>query len=69
MKTHLSFCAVLLAVFPPFAFPQQQSHMRRATEQSGGFMQGGMHHQIAAGVVLDQKLTPPPTPLRFASAR
>lgn len=56
MKTHFLFCAALLAVFPSFASAQQQSHMRRATEQSGGFMQGGMHHLIAAGVVLDQKL-------------
>jgi hypothetical protein len=56
MKTQPLFCAVLLAAVPPTAFPQQQSHMRRATEQSGGFMQGGMHHQIATGVVLGQKI-------------
>jgi hypothetical protein len=56
MKTQFLLCATLLAVFPSFASAQQQSHMRRTTEQSGGFMQGGMHHLIAAGVVLDQNL-------------
>ena len=49
--------AILLAAFPVTASPQQQSHMRRATEQSGGFMQGGMHHQIATGVVLGQTIS------------
>jgi len=36
--------------------PKPQSHMRRAVEQQGGFMQGGMHHAVAIGVVLDQKV-------------
>jgi hypothetical protein len=36
--------------------PAQRSHMHRANEQSGGFMQGGMHHAMATGVVLDQKI-------------
>jgi hypothetical protein len=40
----------------PAAAPPQRSHMHRANEQSGGFMQGGMHHAMATGVVLDQKI-------------
>ena len=32
------------------------NHMHHATEQNGGFMQGGMHHLVAKGVLLDQKL-------------
>ena len=30
--------------------------MRRAVEQHDGFMQGGMRHAVATGVVLDQKV-------------
>ncbi|HWZ99064.1 MAG TPA: hypothetical protein VN025_14995 [Candidatus Dormibacteraeota bacterium] len=41
---------------PPANPPQQRSHMHRATEQNGGFMQGGMHHLVATGITLDQKL-------------
>lgn len=40
----------------PPAGTQERSHMHRAKEQSGGFMQGGMHHAIATGVVLDQRI-------------
>jgi len=58
MKAQLLFSVLLLAAFPPFGSAQQQSHMRRATEQNGGFMQGGMHHQIAANVVLGQTINP-----------
>jgi len=36
--------------------PKPRSHMRRAVEQHDGFMQGGMHHAVAIGVVLDQKV-------------
>jgi len=38
------------------AAPKPQSHMRRAVEQQGGFMQGGMHHAVAPGVILNQKV-------------
>jgi len=55
--------AVLVAYVPlvhaqqtPPAVPQERSHMHRAKEQSGGFMQGGMNHAIATGVLLDQKV-------------
>ena len=40
----------------PAPAPAQRSHMHRANEQSGGFMQGGMHQAMATGVVLDQKI-------------
>src|SRR6267142_3547147 len=65
MKARAFFLIPLLAAYPSCAFAQktptsppqqQQSHMRRATEQNGGFMQGGMRHLVMAGVVLDQKL-------------
>lgn len=42
---------------PPTAPPQPRSHMHRVDEQQrGGFMQGGMHHLVAKGVALDQKV-------------
>ncbi len=42
---------------PPAAPPQPRSHMHRVDEQQhGGFMQGAMHHLVAKGVVLDQKV-------------
>jgi hypothetical protein len=54
---------VVIAIFvalPNFTFAQQppaeRSHMHRASEENGGFMQGGMHHLAAKGVLLDQKL-------------
>ena len=58
---------LLIAGFAPFisasaqepsaAPPHQRSHMHRVDEQqSGGFMQGGMHHLVAKGVVLGQKV-------------
>ncbi|MBS1840254.1 MAG: hypothetical protein JSS69_16965 [Acidobacteria bacterium] len=56
MRAQVFFSAVLLATFPSIGSAQQQSHMRRATEQSGGFMQGGMHHKIAATVMLGQTI-------------
>src|SRR5438128_2236632 len=40
----------------PAQAPAERSHMHRAKEQRGGFMQGGMHHAMATGVVLDQKI-------------
>jgi len=40
----------------PAPAPTQRSHMHRANEQSGGFMQGGLHHAMATGVVLGQKI-------------
>ncbi len=43
-------------VFSQEPAPKPQSHMRRAVEQHDGFMQGGMHHAVAIGVVLDQKV-------------
>jgi hypothetical protein len=48
--------AVVSAQETPSPAPAQRSHMHRANEQSGGFMQGGMHHAMATGVVLDQKI-------------
>src|SRR5215475_3395954 len=64
MKLPLLFAPILLfatsPAFPqesPASAPQQRSHMHRVNEQqSGGFMQGGMHHLIATGVSLDQKI-------------
>ncbi len=58
---------LLLAAFTPFVLasaqeppappPQPRSHMHRVDEQQrGGFMQGGMHHLVAKGVTLDQKV-------------
>ncbi len=41
----------------PPSTPQERSHMHRAKEQSGGFMQGGMQHLVAKGVVLDQRIS------------
>jgi hypothetical protein len=56
MKISIFLCASAFAACVSFASAQQkQSQVRRATE-NGGFMQGGMHHQIATGVTLDQKL-------------
>src|SRR5690348_11600385 len=37
----------------PAAPPHEMEHM-----QSGGFMQGGMQHQVAPGVVLEQRTDP-----------
>src|SRR5215475_10088478 len=64
MKLPLLFAPILLfatsPAFPqesPASAPQQRSHMHRVNEQqSGGFMQGGMHHAMATGVSLDQKI-------------
>jgi hypothetical protein len=64
MKARPFFLIPLLAAYSSSTFaqqgptttPQQQSHMRRAMEQNGGFMQGGMHHLVMPGVALDQKL-------------
>ena len=56
MKIRIFLCASAFAACVSLASAQhQQSQVRRATE-NGGFMQGGMHHQIATGVTLDQKL-------------
>jgi hypothetical protein len=44
------------SAFSQDSAPKPQSHMRRAVEQRGGFMQGGLHHAVAPGVVLDQKV-------------
>jgi len=44
------------SAFSQDSAPKPQSHMRRAVEQHGGFMQGGSHHAVAPGVVLDQKV-------------
>jgi len=51
-----ALCSALVFAQAPAQKPQ--SHMRRATEQHDGFMQGGMHHATATGVVLDQKVDP-----------
>ena len=48
--------AAVSAQESPAPAPQQRSHMHRVQEQSGGFMQGGMHHAMATGVSLDQKI-------------
>jgi hypothetical protein len=61
VKRRVLFSMLFYAVCSAFAFAQEpaqkpQSHMRRAVEQHDGFMQGGMHHAIATGVVLDQKV-------------
>ena len=57
MKSHSLFLILFFATSASSTLAQQtqQSHMRRATEQNGGFMQGGMHHTVMPGVVLDQK--------------
>jgi hypothetical protein len=49
-----AICSALTVTHAPAQEPQ--SHMRRATEQHDGFMQGGMHHAVAPGVVLVQKV-------------
>jgi hypothetical protein len=56
MKMLVSFLALLMAGVSISAQTQPQSHMRRAIDQNGGFMQGGMNHQVATGVLLDQRL-------------
>jgi hypothetical protein len=55
MKIGIFVCASVLAVCASLSAGQQQNHVRRATE-NGTFMQGGMHHQVATGVAIDQKL-------------
>jgi hypothetical protein len=56
MRIRIFACASAFALFTSLASAgQQQNHVRRATE-NGAFMQGGMHHQVATGVALDQKL-------------
>jgi hypothetical protein len=47
----LSITAALLAQDKPADAPHDMDHM-----QHGGFMQGGMHHAIAKGVKLEQKI-------------
>ncbi|HLK05571.1 MAG TPA: hypothetical protein VKT53_14110 [Candidatus Acidoferrum sp.] len=61
MFTRLVLIAALSTAIPNFASAQEtstppRSHMHRADETRGGFMQGGMHHLVAKGVVLDQKV-------------
>jgi hypothetical protein len=57
----LLFVAAISAVCSALAVAQEpaqkpQSHMRRANEQHDSFMQGGMRHAVAPGVLLDQKV-------------
>ena len=51
-----AYSSSALAQQAPSTTPPQQSHMRRVNEQNPGFMQGGMHHAVMPGVLLDQKI-------------
>lgn len=51
LLTSLFACSPVLAQETPKPAPHDMSHM-----QHGGFMQGGMHHAVAKGVKIEQKI-------------
>lgn len=51
LLTGLLTCGPVLAQETPKSAPHDMSHM-----QHGGFMQGGMHHAVAKGVKIEQKI-------------
>jgi hypothetical protein len=60
MRIPIILCASVLAAATAFAqekpadTPHDMEHMQHGSE--GGFMQGGMHHALAKGVKLEQKI-------------
>src|SRR4030095_8982762 len=52
----MGFRFLLLLLFASLSFAQQPPARQHETHpHEGGFMQGGMHHEIAKGVVLEAK--------------